>query len=75
VEVAQGSAKRRIEPTNEIDEGGVHGVAEGSKLHDINAPFASLALADEGLRLAEALREIRLRQARLLSGPAELLQE
>jgi len=75
MEVAQGSAKGRIEPANEVEEGDTHGIAEGSKLHDIDAAFTSLTLADEGLCLSEALSELDLGEARLLSGLAKLLQE
>ena len=50
-------------------------LAEGSKLHHIQAAFAALAFADERLRGAEAGRQLRLRQPRGPSTGPQLAQE
>jgi hypothetical protein len=49
-----------LESRDEIREANVHGLAERHHFNEIKATLATLALADEGLILADALRELVL---------------
>ena len=64
-----------VEVGDEAREVDADGAAEGSDLDEVEASLAALALADEGLGLAEPIGEPGLGQSGVAPGPSEPLQE